>query len=180
MPLSTTAAPNMSLQHSQLCTEHKPSCGDIDCHNPIGFAKSNLHVEAEGNLHTVSAGQLLTLNSTTAFALLNQPRATELLYSVRAPPAPTPSVDPSPPIEMSTGGLISEHFARAYSDTNFLNSMHFTLVGPDSNKQDGMQPENAFSFSSRNQVAQLLVTIATTQQSATCTVTRCNAMECCL
>ena len=56
-------------------------------------------------------------NSSTAFVLTVQPRATELLYSVRAPPAPTPSVEPSPPIEISTGGLISEHFARACSNT---------------------------------------------------------------
>jgi len=42
-----------------------------------------------------------------------QARATELLYSMRAAPAPTPSVEPSPPTEMSTGGRIWEQVARA-------------------------------------------------------------------
>lgn len=34
--------------------------------------------------------------------------------SVRAAPAPTPTVEPSPPTEMSTEGRISEHLARAW------------------------------------------------------------------
>ena len=39
--------------------------------------------------------------------------ATELLYSTRAPPTPTPSDELSPPTEMSTLGRSCEHLAKA-------------------------------------------------------------------
>ena len=72
------------------------------------------HFEDDSNLHKPCCPWV---NNQQQYSLINQPLATELLYPVRAPPAPTPSVDPLPPIEMSTGGLISEHFASAGINT---------------------------------------------------------------
>ena len=64
----------------------------------------------------ISIDTTALLNSELNFALCYA-LATELLYSTRAPPAPTPSVEPSPPTEMSTGGRISEQVARACRQT---------------------------------------------------------------
>jgi hypothetical protein len=46
--------------------------------------------------------------------------AAMLRYSVRAPPTPTPSLEVSPPTEMSTGGLNSEQAANACNSIALL------------------------------------------------------------
>ena len=119
MPLYNTPTTHTFInyfQHIQLGTLTNTSCGE--CELRRNAAASHKASDAL-KLKTICTQCLLKtkFNSSTAFVPTVQPRATELLYSVRAPPAPTPSVEPSPPIEISTGGLISEHFARACNNT---------------------------------------------------------------
>jgi hypothetical protein len=60
----------------------------------------------------------------------DQALATTDLYSVRAPPTPTPVLSLSPPTEISTAGLILLHVAMALctgSSRNVLNGSRLTL-----------------------------------------------------
>lgn len=47
---------------------------------------------------------------------------------MRAAPAPTPSFEPSPPTEMSTGGRIWEHVARACRTSSLLQHRVYQYV----------------------------------------------------
>lgn len=82
----------------------------VKCHNSLArHSRPYLVYVLLGRVETCSNTCLHLDNGSTR----TQARATELLYSMRAAPAPTPSVEPSPPTEMSTGGRIWEQVARA-------------------------------------------------------------------